>query len=228
MKTFQFSNFLSRDFLSNLAEKARTISPKDKVISVLTIVLILSVGVVGCSGPSNKLPVVYTFKGLHAEFVNQDSEQVEFPAKYQGTLFVMSFIYTHCPDVCPMTISNLHALQDSLAVDGINGVRFVTLTYDPNRDTPEVLKKYAEERGIKFNDWDFLTGSRSNIDSVVNRVRIKYNFIDSSYTGKGKLSYFVHHPDECLLVDDQGGVRGIYSGTHLDYASIIEDIRTMQ
>lgn len=228
MKTSRFSIFPRRYFDSNSREKTAMISHQKWIFSVITAVMIVSLGLGGCSGPSKKLPVVYTFNGLHAEFVNQDSEQVKFPAKYRGKLFVMSFIYTHCPDVCPMTMNNLQRLQDSLSADGINEAKFVTLTYDPNRDTPDVLKKYAEVRGIRFNDWDFLTGTEANIDSVVDRVRIDYTFTDSSRTGNGKLNYFVHHPDECLLVDRQGGVRGIYSGSHLDYASIIEDIKTLK
>lgn len=198
-----------------------------RLISALTAFLTLSLTISACSNSSGKLPVIYTFQGLHTTFVNQDSVPVEFPAKYRGDLFVMSFIYTHCPYVCPMTTHNLEVLRDSLGILGIKGVRFVSLTYDPNRDTPSVLRKYAEVRGIKFNDWDFLTGSSADIDSVLGRVKIKYNFVDSSYA-KGKLTYFVHHPDECLLVDGKGRVRGIYGGSDLHFPGIIGDIRSLQ
>ena len=195
------------------------------LVSAITLALVV---IAGCSRTQDSLPKIYTFDGLHTSFVNQDSEKVVFPADYKGKLVMMSFIYTHCPYVCPMTVNNLHKLQDSLSLQGIKGVKFVSLTYDPDRDTPSVLKHYAEERGIKFDDWDFLTGTKANIDSVVGRVRIEYNFIDSTHTRDGKLTYFIHHPDECLLVDRQGGVRGIYSGSHLDYASIIKDIKTLK
>ncbi len=189
--------------------------------------LAISLIIAGCSGASEKLPAIYTFQGLHTSFVNQDSVPVQFPQKYKGHLFVMSVIYTHCPHVCPLTTHNLHVLQDSLVTLGIKGVDFVSLTYDPNRDTPSVLKEYATSRGINLSNWDFLTGTKANIDSVVGRVKIKYNFTDSSYV-KGKLIYFVHHPDECLLVDGEGRVRGIYGGSDLHFPDIIRDIRALQ
>lgn len=190
--------------------------------------LFLSLVSAGCSNPASKLPAVYTFHGLNAQFVNEDSIPVDFPAKYKGHLFMFDAFYTHCTDVCLETTRNLHVLQDSLKILGIKGVRFVSLTYDPNRDTPSALKKYAEAQGIKFTDWDFLTGTKTNIDSVLRRVKIKYSFQDSSYNRKGKLVYGVLHPDECVLVDGKGRVRGIYAGSDPHFSRIIKDIRTLE
>ncbi len=194
----------------------------------LSAFVVLGIGLSGCARSSKSLPAIYSFAGLHTTFVNQDSNRVDFPSQYKGKLVMMSFIYTHCPYVCPMTTRNLHELQDSLSLQGIRGVKFVSLTYDPNRDTPPVLKKYAETRGIEFNDWDFLTGTKANIDSVLGRVKIKYEFIDSSHTKTGKLVYFIRHPDECVLVDGKGRVRGIYTGSKMNFPEIISDIKALE
>ncbi len=221
-------------YLSHLFFGSMDISPETAsvrrvtgLILALTSFVALSVAVSSCSNSARRLPVIYSFQGLHTTFINEDSARVDFPQKYAGNVFVMSFIYTHCPYVCPMTTQNLRTLQDSLADLGIKGVRFVSLTYDPNRDTPQVLKDYALSRGINLSDWDFLTGTKTNIDSVLDRVRIKYNFVDSSYV-KGKLVYFVHHPDECALVDGKGRIRGLYVGSKLNYADIIRDIKRLK
>lgn len=195
--------------------------------AMLTAFAILSAGLSGCAR-TRSLPAVYSFANLHAGFVNQNNEPVKFPSHYNGSIFMMSFIYTHCPYVCPMTTRNLRELQDSLSTHGIKGVKFVSLTYDPNRDTPSVLKKYAEVRGIRSDDWDFLTGSRTSIDSVLGRVKIKYEFVDSSHAKTGKLVYFIRHPDECVLVDGKGRVRGIYTGSKMNFAEIIADIKTLE
>lgn len=228
MKEMWYSVFSTVNVFSGRWNDGTSLGRGKGLSMVLPTIFTISLLIAGCANPASKLPAIYTFQGLHTHFVDQDSVPVEFPSKYKGHLFVMSVIYTHCPYVCPLTTHNLHVLQDSLAVLGIKGVKFVTLTYDPNRDTPSVLKKYAEERGIEFADWDFLTGNKTNIDSVLNRVKIKYNFTDSSHTKEGKLIYFVHHPDECLLVDGKGQVRGIYGGSDLHFPSIIKDIRTLQ
>lgn len=190
--------------------------------------LMLSLIIGGCSNPASKLPAIYSFQGLHAHFVNQDSVPVEFPAKYKGHLFVMDAIYTHCTDVCPETTDNLRDLQDSLKALGIKGVRFVTFTYDPNRDTPSALKEFGEKQDVNFTNWDFLTGTTANIDSALGRVKIKYSYEDSTYNKQGKLEYDVLHPDECLLVDREGRVRGIYAGSDLHLPSIIKDIKILQ
>ena len=216
--------FPNPEILSSEISSGRT---PTRLITAIAATVVLSFAVSACSNSAKKLPVIYSFQGLHTTFVNEDSVKVDFPQKYTGSVFVMSFIYTHCPYVCPMTTQNLHSLQDSLADLGIKGVKFVSLTYDPNRDTPPVLKNYALSRGINLSDWDFLTGSKTDIDSVLDRVKIKYNFVDSSYA-KGKLVYFVHHPDECALVDRKGRVRGLYVGSKLNFVDMIRDIRRLK
>lgn len=206
----------------------RTSGTSRMLSAVVPSLFVLSLVIAGCSNPASKLPVIYSFQGLHAQFVNEDNIPVEFPEKYKGHLFMFDAFYTHCTDVCLETTRSLHVLQDSLKILGIKGVKFVSLTYDPNRDTPPVLKKYAEAQGIRFTDWDFLTGTKTNIDSVLARVKIKYSFEDSSYDKHGKLVYGVLHPDECVLVDGKGRVRGIYAGSDPHFARIIKDIRQLQ
>ena len=211
----------------SLSRGVSTGNASTRLITAIAATVVLSFAVSACSNSAKELPVIYSFQGLHTTFINEDSAKVDFPQRYTGSVFVMSFIYAHCPNVCPLTTQNLHTLQDSLADLGIKGVKFVSITYDPNRDTPPVLKNYALNRGINLSDWDFLTGSKTDIDSVLDRVKIKYNFIDSSYV-KGKLVYFVHHPDECALVDGKGRVRGLYVCSKLNVVEIIRDIKRLK
>lgn len=110
------------------------------------VLLVASLFFSGC----NRLPVTENLSGKDYMFLNQDSTEVSFSSAYKGKIVVMSFIYTHCPDVCPLTTNNMQHLQDTLVAKGIRGVKFVTMTFDPNRDTPSILKEYAEIRGIKF------------------------------------------------------------------------------
>lgn len=215
-------------FLDDKSGQTRRAGAKRVLFPALSLLFMISLAIAGCSNPSSRLPAIYTFQGLHAQFVNQDSVPVEFPAKYKAHLFVLDAIYTHCTDVCPETTDNLRTLQDSLRILGIKGVKFVTLTYDPNRDTPSAMKDFAQEQHVNFTDWDFLTGTKANIDSVLGRVKIKYSFQDSTYNKRGVLSYGVLHPDECLLVDAKGRIRGVYGGSDLHFPRIIRDIKTLQ
>ncbi|MGO9482465.1 MAG: SCO family protein [Candidatus Kryptoniota bacterium] len=184
---------------------------------------------VGCG---KKLPVIYNAGAKDYVFLNQDGSRVSFPSTYKNKLVVLSFIYTHCPDICPLTTNNMQLLRDTLADDGMKGVKFVTLTFDPHRDTPFVLKQYAEVRGIKFDDprkntWDFLTGTVANTDSVLYTMKIRYFPGDSSCID-GRFSYFISHTDECVLLDGKARVRGVYSGSQLDFAEIIKNIKSLE
>ncbi|HEY9167482.1 MAG TPA: SCO family protein [Candidatus Kryptonia bacterium] len=177
----------------------------------------------GCS----RLPVISDLSGRDYAFLNQDSTRVEFPSAYKGNIVVMSFVYTHCPDVCPLTTNNIQHLQDTLSLSGISGVKFVTMTFDPERDRPRVLKEYAEIRGIKFHDWNFLWGTKANIDSVLDEVDFRYFPGDSSYTKSG-LVYYITHSNKIVLVDQDGRDRAEYNGSELDFQQIVKDIRELE
>lgn len=189
------------------------------------VVLILaSCALSGCS----RLPVIYDLSGMRYTFLNQDSMQVSFPSAYKGTTVVSSFIYTHCPDICPLTTNNMQHLQDTLSARGLRNVQFVTFTFDPNRDTPHVFKEYAAIRGIDFKDWDFLSGSKANTDSVLYSMDVRYFTGDSSYSKDGQLTYYITHIDKSVLIDQEGRVRGTYSGSQLDFGQIVKDIKSLE
>ncbi len=195
----------------------------NSAIPFLFVLLTASCLFVGCS----RLPVIENLSSMNYTFLNQDSAKVTFPAAYKGKIVVMSFVYTHCPDICPLTTNNMQRLQDTLVTDNLKGVEFVTMTFDPNRDTPQVLKEYAEVRGIRFDQWDFLSGSDANTDSVTFAVGVRYFPSDSTYSKDGQLSYYMVHTDKCILIDREGQVRGEYSGSQLDFEKTIRDIKSL-
>lgn len=189
-----------------------------------SLLLLASCFLSGCS----KLPVINNLGGMNCAFMNQDSTKVSFPSAYNGKIVVMSFIYTHCPDVCPLTTLNMQHLQDTLSTIGVKNVQFVTMTFDPNRDKPVVLKDYAVIRGINFRSWDFLTGTKANTDSVLYSMDVRYFPGDSSRTKDMGLVYYITHTDKSVLMDQEGRVRGTYSGSELDFGQIVRDIRTLE
>lgn len=87
----------------------------------------------------------------------------------EGTVWVASFIYTSCPDICPVITARLAALADSLAAEGLLGdeVRLVTFTVDPERDTPAVLQAYAERAGAERPGWSFVTGEPDVVHPLI-------------------------------------------------------------
>lgn len=87
-----------------------------------------------------------------------------------GTVWIASFIYTSCPDICPFIAARMATLRDSLESDGLLGrrVRLVTFTVDPERDTPDVLRQYAARfGGAEPGKWDLLTGEPEEVHRLI-------------------------------------------------------------
>jgi len=95
---------------------------------------------------------------------NQDNQPVSL-ADLRGKVWVADIIFTRCPGPCPTMSHNLAELQAQLpaALPPDSPVKLVTLTSDPEFDTPPVLKKYAERFNADSNRWIFLTGPRLDI-----------------------------------------------------------------
>ncbi|MDX1327036.1 MAG: SCO family protein [Arenibacter sp.] len=98
-------------------------------------------------------------------FVNQDSLMIT-NRDYDGKVYLVEFFFTSCPTICPIMNRNLVELQDEFKDFDNFGV--ASFTIDPENDTPEVLKTYAERYGVTNMDWHFLTGDMKDIYELAN------------------------------------------------------------
>ena len=180
------------------------------------------------AGCGNNLPVK---KNLRTSFqlVNQDSSKVIFPNDFKGDITVMSFMYTNCPDICPLTTNNLRMLQEQLKKDNIKGVQFVELSFDPDRDTPSILKKYADVRNIDEKNFQLLTGNKKVIDSLLKVMHIYAIPTDTiKYNNNGGFTYSFIHTDRITLIDRNSRIRKEYKGSTIDQKEIIDDIKSLE
>lgn len=98
--------------------------------------------------------------------VNQDGKKVRLQSLLKGdTPVVVDFIYGTCTTICPVLSAGFINLQSKLGSTGQN-VRLISITIDPENDSPKVMKEYLKRYRAKPG-WDFLTGSRADIDSVM-------------------------------------------------------------
>jgi protein SCO1 len=160
--------------------------------------------------------------------INQDSIEVIFPENIVGHITVMGFIYTHCPDICPMTTHNMYLTEKKLKEEGIGDVKFIALSFDPDRDSPEVLTKFAEIRDLDFNDWTLLTGSKNTINDLMKRFDVKAIKTDENIDEDGKPEYSMMHTDRISLIDANGILRKNYKGSTLNIEELITDIKTLE
>lgn len=95
----------------------------------------------------------------------QDGGRVAM-ADLRGKVLAVAFIYTSCPEVCPLLTMKMAEVQDVLGATFHPRVAFVSITVDPARDTPEVLQDYAAAHGADPGGWTFLTGAPEEIRAV--------------------------------------------------------------
>jgi len=123
-------------------------------------------------------------------------------AEERGRVVLLFFGYTHCPDICPTTLSDWALVADSLGEDA-ERARFVFVSVDPERDTPDVAQAYA----ARFNP-AFL--GLTAPDSVTARLRGTLNLVAQAEPSETEGEYGVAHSSQVFLVDPEGRLRLLY------------------
>lgn len=130
----------------------------------------------------------------------------------KGNVVLMFFGYTYCPDVCPMTLSTWMQVQDTLGAQA-QKVKFVYITVDPERDTPERLNNHLKIYSPNFIG---LTGSQAALDSVYNAYGVYH---DRNDVEGSEGVYFMSHTSHTFVIDPQGKWRLL-----LPYGTSVGDI----
>jgi len=105
------------------------------------------------------------------ELVNQDGETVQFfDDVMKDKVVVINFIFTNCKGACPLMTHKLTLVRDKL--EGYVGktLQFVSLSLDPERDTPAAMKEFAKTHDADHDGWIFLTGDANNLDTIIKKL----------------------------------------------------------
>ncbi|WP_233501262.1 SCO family protein [Acaryochloris thomasi] len=153
-------------------------------------------------------------------FSLQDQDQHTLRQKdLLGQVWVASFIYTSCPDVCPLITRQMAALRDALATSNLLGdsVRLVSFSVDPRRDTPSVLRRYAQDFDAEnVQEWSFVTGKPAQmlqlltegfhliVEPNVQAVSGEQSQTHSAATDE------IAHSNRAMVIDRCGQVRAIH------------------
>jgi protein SCO1 len=125
-------------------------------------------------------------------------------AQLAGKIWIADFIYTTCPGPCPMISSRMSGLQKPLER---TDVRLVSFSVDPQKDTPEVLRRYADKLQAEPGRWDFLTGPKSAI------YKISHDGFKLAVSDGSDAQGIPVHSTRMVLVDRHGQIRGYYDAT---------------
>ncbi len=151
------------------------------------------------------------------DFINQDSIHIT-NKKLDGKIYVANFFFTTCGSICPRMMTNLKKVSTAFANN--DHVRLLSFSVLPESDSVSKLKAYAQKRGINNRQWWLLTGDRKEIYHL---ARTSY-FADDSLGNSTDGADFLH-TENCVLVDGQGHLRGVYNATlELEMDQLIKHI----
>ena len=140
------------------------------------------------------------------ELVNQEGQRFG-SAQLAGKIWIADFIYTSCPGPCPMISTRMSELQKPLEK---TDVHLVSFSVDPEKDTPHVLRGYAEKLHAEPKRWDFLTGRKSAI------YNLSHNDFKLAVSDGSDEAGMPVHSTRMVLVDRYGAIRGYYEATDAD------------
>jgi protein SCO1/2 len=167
-------------------------------------------------GARDVAPITTGLNTKAPDFVllNQDGKSFD-SATLRGKVVVVNFIFTTCTDVCPLFTAHFAQLQRALKQGPAGDVFFVSITTDPEVDSPKVLKSYAQRYGADFQNWAFLTGTEAQMKQVWKGFGIRV-----IRKGRG----LVQHTSLTTVLDREGIRRFNYFGEKWQVKDLQQDI----
>ena len=147
------------------------------------------------------------------------TDQAGRPFRFQslrGKVAIVAFAYTTCPDVCPLITAAMRQVQDGLQGEERRRTFLLTVTTDPEIDTPAVLAAYARRYGVELGTWAFLTGDAASLSKVWQNFGV----------GVKRLARgLIDHTSLTAVIDPSGTMRFAYVGSSPDAKMILRDVR---
>jgi protein SCO1/2 len=178
----------------------------------LVLALTLVLGNTAFSAENYSAAAAKHYKGI--ALTDQDGGRVQLYDLMKGRTVVMHTFYTGCKSTCSIQMKNLQTLQKELGTKMGKEVRFISVTVDPERDTPAVLRKHADLLGAG-PAWSFLTGTKEEVDRALKAFGQWSEFPES-------------HPTILLVGKEKTGVwKQIYSiGPSKDIKATVDSVLT--
>ena len=158
------------------------------------------------SARAAKLPVLGTLPDFS---LTERNGKTVTRADLLGKVSVVDFIFTSCAAQCPQVTAQMVKIQ-SFALSRWKNVQLISLTVDPERDTPEALSEYAKGFSADPGRWIFLTGDKERLDDL---TRNGFKVASASKVPVDTSPDAVLHSVSIVLLDAQGRIRGYYEST---------------
>jgi protein SCO1/2 len=187
------------------------------------VVTILGLGVVGgvvymIRAAGGTLPVDGQAPNFTA--TNVDGKAVSLSA-LDGKIRLVTWFYTHCPDVCPLTAHRLQQIQERLQAEGVfaKKVDIVSLDLDPESDSLRDVRVWSSHFNPDYQGWYFLRTSPEKTKRILKQWGIERKLIPGSV--------YVSHTIKTVLVDEDGNIRKTYNSADLDVDQVVADVNSL-
>ncbi len=185
----------SKKILRSMSKTKKQGSSKSKIIIPIVILAVLFFGIgFGMSYFKNNLFTVMKVPDFN--LTDQNNKKIT-NKDMLGKVYLVEFFFSKCPTICPVMNTNMRFIEDEIN-DPDFGI--ISISIDPENDTPELLKQHAKKIGAKSPNWHFLTGNRDYIGNLADQFDI--------YVGdKEDESENLNHSGMIALVDQEGNIR---------------------
>jgi protein SCO1/2 len=154
---------------------------------------------------------------LNSQWTNQEGQTVSLKS-FMGKPVVLTMFYASCTYACPLLVNDMQRVESSLSANNRNNYRFILVSIDPERDTPEKLKIYAKEHGLDLSTWTLLTGKSDDIMELAAMTGFKYKKDD-----KGNYS----HSNLITLLNEKGEIAHHQTGLNQDIARTVNQLKNL-
>ncbi|WP_100372896.1 SCO family protein [Bacillus sp. FJAT-45037] len=170
--------------------------------------------------PDNEtLPILDSVNAFQLEEVHGENYKSD-----NGKVKVITFFFTQCPDICPLTMIDFRDLQTQLKDNGLFGdqVELVAVSLDPENDLPETIKNYADTFQADPYGWKWLRGTPEETKQIAKELQMQYEIEDG---------VVMYHSITMYLVDSNNNIRALYdmatSNNPVNKDEILEDINVL-
>ncbi|WP_370899405.1 SCO family protein [Chryseobacterium gossypii] len=176
---------------------------KSKIIIPVVVIALLFAGI-GISMGYFKNGLYTVMKVPDFELTDQNGKKIT-NKDMLGKVYLVEFFYSRCPTICPVMNSNMKAIEEEI---GNPDFGIISISIDPENDTPEILQQHARKVGAKTPNWHFLTGDRTYIGKLADEFNIYVG--DQEDEGES-----LNHSGMIALVDKNGNLRCRYGKNNM-------------
>ncbi len=152
---------------------------------------------------------------VESTWLNEDGEKMAF-GELRGRVQVLSIIYTSCQYACPRIVSDMKRIESLIPENEKQKVGFVLISMDPDRDTPEKLKKYSIKMELNSHQWTLMHGNDQDVMEAANLLGVRYK-----KTSTGDFS----HSNIISVLNQEGEILSQQNGLGTDPSKTIETIK---